>query len=176
LEQDRTRHGRIGKDAEPLLRLERAPNAQTRGPTLPKFPSGAATTASIVKALKAVAGGPPKVRASFAQGRCVRGTYIPSDGAAEITKSRSFTRPSRVLARFSVGDGNPKVADTNKSVLRGFAFRLGDDDHHSDILVQSAPVHFARTLDQMLRMIWTRRRATKDTYQNGSEPEGRSLR
>jgi catalase len=139
-----------------LLRLERAPNAQTRGPTLPKFPSGAATTASIVKALKAVAGGPPKVRASFAQGRCVRGTYIPSDGAAEITKSRSFTRPSRVLARFSVGDGNPKVAGANKLLLHGFAFRLGDDDHRSDILVQSAPVHFARTLDQMLAFLKAR--------------------
>ena len=121
-----------------------------------KFPTGAATPASIVDALKAVAGNPPKVRASFAKGRCVRGTYVPSDRAAEITKSRSFTRPSRVLARFSVGGGNPKVADTNNLVLRGFSFRLGDDDHRSDILVQSAPVHFARTLDQMLAFLKAR--------------------
>jgi catalase len=39
-------------------------------------------------------------------------TYAPSDQAKEITKSQSFTRPSLVLARFSVGGGNPKVADT----------------------------------------------------------------
>ena len=96
------------------------------------------------------------MRASFAKGRCVRGTYVPSDRAAEITKSRSFTKPSRVLARFSVGGGNPKVADTDKLVLRGFSFRLGDDDHRSDILVQSAPVHFARTLDQMLAFLKAR--------------------
>ncbi|MDI4237013.1 catalase family peroxidase [Bradyrhizobium sp. Arg237L] len=114
-----------------------------------RFPTGAATPASIVDALKAVAGDPPKVRASFAKGRCVRGTYAPSDRAAEITKSPSFTRPSRVLARFSVGGGNPHIADTNNLVLRGFSFRLGDDRHRSDILVESAPVHFARTLDQM---------------------------
>jgi len=109
----------------------------------------AATPASIVEALKAVAGNPPKVRASFAKGWCVRGTYTPSDRAGEVTRSQSFTKPSRVLARFSVGGGNPAVADTNNLVLRGFSFKLGDDDHRSDILVESAPVHFARTLDQM---------------------------
>ena len=121
-----------------------------------KFPTAAATPASIVDALKAVAGDPPKVRASFAKGRCVRGTYVPSDRAEEITKSRSFTKPSRVLARFSVGGGNPKVADTDNLVLRGFSFRLGGDDHRSDILAQSAPVHFARTLDQMLAFLKAR--------------------
>jgi len=64
-----------------------------------------ATPGSIVDALKSVAGGPPKDRACFAKGRCVRGTHIPSDLAREITKSRSFTRPSPVLARFSVSGG-----------------------------------------------------------------------
>lgn len=119
-------------------------------------PNDAAMPASIVEALKAVAGNPPKVRASFAKGWCVRGTYTPSDRAEEITRSRSFTRPSRVLARFSVGGGNPNVADTNNLVLRGFSFRLGDEDHRSDILVESAPVHFARTLDQMLAFLEAR--------------------
>jgi catalase len=119
-------------------------------------PSGAATAAAIVDALKAVAGNPPKVRASFAKGWCVRGTYTPSDRAGEVTRSLSFTRPSRVLARFSVGGGNPGVADTNNLVLRGFSFRLGDEDHRSDILVESAPVHFARTLDQMLAYLKAR--------------------
>lgn len=118
--------------------------------------SPAATPASIVDALKAVAGNPAKVRASFAKGRCVRGTYTPSDRAAEITRSLSFTKPSRVLARFSVGGGNPKVADTNNLVLRGFSFKLGDDEHRSDILTESAPVHFARTLDQMLAFLKVR--------------------
>src|SRR5439155_9313181 len=102
-------------------------NVRTQGPALPKFPSGRATPASVVDALKAVAGHPPKARASFAGGRCVRGTYAPSDQAKEITRSRSFTTPSRVLARFSVSAGNPGMADTNKHVLRGFCFRLGSD-------------------------------------------------
>ncbi|AMA59531.1 catalase [Bradyrhizobium sp. CCGE-LA001] len=119
-------------------------------------PNGAATPASIVEALKAVAGRPTNVRASFAKGWCVRGTYTPSDKAGNVTRSRSFTRPSRVLARFSVGGGNPDVADTNRQVLRGFSFRLGNEAHRSDILTQSAPVHFARTLEQMLAFLEAR--------------------
>jgi len=119
-------------------------------------PKGTATPASIVDALKAVAGNPPKVRASFAKGWCVRGTYAPADRAGDVTRSQSFTRPSRVLARFSVGGGNPQVADTNNLVLRGFSFKLGDERHRTDILVESAPVHFARTLDQMLAFLEAR--------------------
>jgi catalase len=121
-----------------------------------RSPTGAATPASIIDALKAVAADPPMARASFAKGRCVRGTYTASDQAKEITKSRSFTRPSRVLARFSVDGGNPKIADIDNRLLRGFSFRLGDQAHRSDILLQSAPVHFARTLDQMLAFLKAR--------------------
>ncbi|MBR1121159.1 catalase [Bradyrhizobium lablabi] len=120
-----------------------------------RFPAGAATPASIVAALKAVSGGLPKARAHFVKGQCVRGTYAASDQAKEITKSRSFTRPSRVLARFSI-DGNPDAPDANSLALLGFSFRLGGADHRSDILVESAPVHFAKTLDQMLAFLEVR--------------------
>src|SRR2546421_1288564 len=120
-------------------------NFRSRGPVLPKFPSGLASPASIVAAMKRVAGLPSKPRASFANGQCVRGTYTPSDQAKEITKSCSFTKPSRVLARFSVAGG----PDTNNLLLRGFSFRLGSDGERSEIFTQSAPVHFARTLEQM---------------------------
>jgi catalase len=70
--------------------------------------------------------------------------------------SRSFTRPSRVLARFSVRGGNPDVADNHLLLPRGFSFRLGSDADRSDILTQSAPVHFARTLEQMLAFLEAR--------------------
>jgi catalase len=55
------------------------------------LPTGAATPASIVDALQAAADDPPKVRASFAKGRCVRVTDVPSDRAEEITKSRQVS-------------------------------------------------------------------------------------
>jgi catalase len=94
-----------------------------------------------------VAGLRRRDRASFARGRCVRGTYAPSDQANEITKSRSFTRPSRVLARFSIDDA-PPIFDAG--VLRGLSFRLGSDGQRSEIVAQSSPVHFAKTLEQMM--------------------------
>ncbi|MBR0831220.1 catalase [Bradyrhizobium manausense] len=94
-------------------------------------------------------------RASFAWGRCVRGTYTPSGQAREITRSRSFTKPSRVLARFALDGGDPIAANTNLS-LRGFSFRLGSNGQRSDVFTQSAPVHFARTLDQMLAFLRAR--------------------
>ncbi|WP_370123965.1 catalase [Bradyrhizobium sp. USDA 329] len=119
-------------------------------------PNGAATPMSVVDVLRAVAGLQPKVRASFCWGRCVRGTYAPSDQAKEITKSRSFTMPSRVLARFSA-DGVPANAvDTDGRSLRGFSFRLGGGNQLSEIVTQSVPVHFARTLDQMLAFLQAR--------------------
>ncbi|MDN4999274.1 catalase [Bradyrhizobium sp. GCM10027634] len=116
----------------------------------------AVTPASIVNAMKAIAGVSPKARSSFARGRCVRGTYIPSDRADEVTMSRSFTRPSRVLARFSV-DEALHGSEPGGLMLRGFSFRLGDAEHRSDIFTQSAPVHYARTLDQMLAFLLARR-------------------
>src|SRR5262245_1838082 len=97
-----------------------------------------------------------RARATFATGRCVRGAYIPSDRAEEITKSRSFTGPSRVLARFSVDGGNLHVPHAARLMLRGFSLRLGDIDHRSDILTQSAPVHYARTPAQMLAYLKAR--------------------
>ena len=116
-----------------------------------------ATPAEIVDALKFNAGNPPRSRASFAKGQCVRGTYTPSAEAARVTKSLSFTRPSPVLARFSVGGGNPAVPDTNRAVLRGFSFRIGVGEHTTDMLTENAPVHFAKTLDQMLAFLKVRR-------------------
>ncbi len=115
-----------------------------------------ATPARIVDALKTVAGNPPKARASFAKGQCVRGTYTPADTAAEITRSASFTKPQPVRGRLSMGGGNPHVPDTNKLVLRGFAMAIGEGAQQTDLLVESAPVHFARTLDQMLGFLQAR--------------------
>jgi catalase len=111
---------------------------------------------SVVDVLRAVAGLQPKARASFCWGRCVRGTYAPSDQAKEITKSRSFTMPSRVLARFSADGVSANAVDTDGRSLRGFSFRLGGGNQLSEIITQSVPVHFARTLDQMLAFLQAR--------------------
>ena len=128
---------------------------QQPNPTLDEH-EGHATPITIVDALKTVAGNPPKVRASFAKGQCVRGHFEPTVEAAKITRSASFTRASVVRGRFSMGGGNPHVPDTNKLVLRGLALHLGEGAKSSDLLVENAPVHFAKSLDQMLAFLRAR--------------------
>ncbi len=61
-----------------------------------------------------------------------------------------------MLARFSTEGGLPNATDTGWCSLRGFSFRLGSEGQRSDIFTQSAPVHFARTLDQMLAFLQAR--------------------
>jgi catalase len=118
--------------------------------------ANSALPAEIVAALKTNANNVPATRASFAKGQCVSGTYTPSKQVGTVTRSKSFTQPSKVLGRFSVGGGNPKVPDTNRTVLRGFSLRFGHDKSESDILFENAPVHFAKTQQQMLEFLKVR--------------------
>ena len=50
--------------------------------------------------------------------------------------------------------------DTSRTIenglLRGLSVRLGSDGQRSEIVAQSAPVHFARTLDQMMKFLAAR--------------------
>jgi catalase len=86
----------------------------------------------------------------------VRGRFEPTIDAAKITSSASFTQASVVRGRFSMGGGNPHVPDTNKLVLRGLALHLGEGTESTDLLVENAPVHFAKSLDQMLAFLRAR--------------------
>lgn len=92
--------------------------------------------------------GKHKARSAHAKGQCVKGTFTPAAGIADITKSPSLAKPTAVLGRFSMGGGNPKVADNSKGG-RGFAFRIDPDGKSSDFVFLSAPVHFARAPEQM---------------------------
>ncbi len=95
--------------------------------------------------------GKHKARSSGAKGQCVVGTFTPSFDAGQLTKAVIFVKPVPVVARFSMGGGNPKVPDTNKAVVRGFSFRLDPDGPQpTTFLMVNAPVNFASTLDQML--------------------------
>ncbi|WP_407526998.1 catalase family peroxidase [Methylobacterium oryzisoli] len=96
------------------------------------------------------------MRATFAKGQCVRGTYTPTGDAEQVTRSISFTRPWPLIGRFSVGGGNPSAPDTARTVLRGFSIKILSDGGETHLLFENAPVHFARTLDQMLAFLQVR--------------------
>lgn len=119
-------------------------------------PATAADPQSLVEALRTVGGNRPGVRPTFAKGQCVRGTYTPAADVGQVTRSLSFTRSWPIVGRFSVGGGNPSVPDTAKTVLRGFSIKILSDDHPTHLLFENAPVHFAKTLDQMLGFLRAR--------------------
>lgn len=120
--------------------------------------AGAQTVNSeeFVDAMRTLAGN-HKARASGAKGQCVAGTFTPTAKARTLSRSVLFKAPSKVLARFSVGGGNPKAPDAIKTASRGLAIRLGDGTKgRTEFVAVNAPVHFARTPEQMLAYVKAR--------------------
>jgi catalase len=116
--------------------------------TLSAAPSNAKDPEAAVDALNAVFG-KTGARASHAKGQCVKGTFAPTADAAALTKSASFAKDVPVLGRFSMGGGNPKIADGTKTASRGFAFKLDPDGKAtSEFAFVSAPVNFVKDLNQ----------------------------
>jgi catalase len=97
-------------------------------------------------------------RRSGAKGVCAVGEFVGSaEGRALSTASAFSGRPVPVVARFSVGGGNPRAPDTAKSV-RGLAlaFELpgGESWQMANI---NTPVFSAATPEQMLGLLESRR-------------------
>ncbi|MFM9940958.1 MAG: catalase family peroxidase [Hyphomicrobiaceae bacterium] len=115
-----------------------------------------APTEQIVATMRTLAGG-QKVRPSGAKGQCFTGTFTPTAEAKGLSASLVFEKPSRVVARFSVGSGNPKVMDGNKTVNRGFAFRIDDGGKgQTEFVMVNAPVNFVKSPEQMLAFLQAR--------------------
>lgn len=102
--------------------------------------------------------GDHKVRASHAKGVCAVGDFMPNGNAAAITIAPHLQRaPSAVLARFSVGGGNPKASDKAKSV-RGLALRFEYAPGQStDLVMMSAPVFFVSKAENFIPFMEARR-------------------
>ncbi len=123
--------------------------------------SAAAQTAdpvpTIVDAMQALAGKGAKTRPSGAKGKCYTGTFEPTPDAVKLSRAVIFTKSSPVLARLSVGSGNPKVADTSKAVNRGFSFKIDNGGKgQTEFVMINAPINFARTPEQMLGFLQAR--------------------
>jgi catalase len=123
--------------------------------TAPAF-AQTATPDAIVDVMRTLTG-KQKARPSGAKGQCVTGTFTPAAEAKTLTKSIAFDKPSRVVARFSVGGGNPKIPDATKTVNRGFSFRIDDGGKgQTEFVMINAPINFAKSPDQMLAFLQAR--------------------
>lgn len=111
---------------------------------------------AIVDAFQAITG-PQKARPSGAKGQCFTGTFVPTADAKRLSKAALFEKSSSVVARFSVGSGNQKVADGNKAVNRGLSFRIDEGGKgQSEFVMVNAPVFFAKSPAQMLAFLKAR--------------------
>lgn len=125
-------------------------------------PFGAASAqdfdpAPIVEIMRANAG-PGTHRPSGAKGQCYAAEFVPSAAARDLSKAVIFTRNTPALVRFSVGGGNPNVADGSRGGNRGLSIRIdGDGPGQTEFVMVNAPVNFAKSPAQMLAFLESRR-------------------
>ncbi len=81
----------------------------------------------LVESFEGTFGVHPGLRRNHTKGTCATGEFVGKRAAQDLSRSALFSGSRiSVLARFSVGGGNPEVADVDSSLPRGMAleFRL----------------------------------------------------
>jgi len=117
----------------------------------------------LVDALNAVFGKHPGDRAAHTKGICLTGLFTPSVDAPSLSKAPQFAKPVPIVARFSLGGGNPQAPDNAQDNVRGLAikFDLGNGAS-SDLVMISAPMFFAKTPALFLELLQTLGSGDKD--------------
>lgn len=114
------------------------------------------TTETIVETMRTLSG-KQKARPSGAKGQCFTARFLPTAEGRGLSSSPAFARDSAAIVRFSVGGGNPKVADATKTVNRGLALRIDPDGPgQSEFVMVNAPINFVRSPEQMLAFLQAR--------------------
>jgi catalase len=111
----------------------------------------------LVDALEGVFG-KHAARRSGAKGVCASGFFVGTPDGRTLTSSAIFSgQEMPVIARFSVGGGNPKATDKGKTV-RGLALKIdgpkGESWETSNI---SAPVFFVNSPENFVKFMEARR-------------------
>jgi catalase len=110
-----------------------------------------------VNALEGLAGKQPGFRRAQAKGLCASG-YFEGNAAARALSSASVFNGDKVpvLARFSVGGGNPKASEKARSV-RGLSLQFSPANGESWMTANiSAPVYFVRTAEDFVGFVQVR--------------------
>lgn len=105
---------------------------------------------ATVKAMEGTFGVHPGFRRTHAKGVCASGTFTGSKAAAALSSASVFSGERiPVVARYSVGGGNPAVNDKQKSV-RGLALQFSLPNEEKWLMANiSAPVFFVATPDKV---------------------------
>jgi catalase len=114
------------------------------------------TPADLVDALNGVFGKHAGDRAAHTKGVCLTGNFTPSADAPKLSKAPHFAKPVPIIARFSLGGGNPSAPDNAQDNVRGLAvkFDLGSGAS-TDIVTISAPMFFVKTPELFVEFLKT---------------------
>jgi catalase len=121
------------------------------------------TVQELVEALNGVFGRYPGVRAAHSKGICLTGRFMPAPEAVSLSKAPQFAKPVPIIARFSLGGGNPQAADNAQDNVRGLAvhFDLGNGAT-SDLVMISAPMFFAKDPELFVELLKALQTGDKD--------------
>jgi catalase len=104
------------------------------------------TPVELVDALNSVFGKYPGTRSGHAKGFCLTGQFTPASEAAKLSKAAHFAKQVPIIARFSMGGGNPQAPDNAKGNVRGLAIRFDlGGGALTDLVLISAPVFLTPT-------------------------------
>jgi len=120
---------------------------------------------ALVNALNAIFGANAGKRAAHSHGFCLKGSFVPSDDAAKLSKAPHLSGkgPWPVVARFSMGGGNPAAPNNQKDNTRGLALHIDlGGGNQTDMVVISAPVFGAKTPAKFLERLQTLASKDKD--------------
>jgi catalase len=114
------------------------------------------TPVDLVDALNGVFGKHAGDRAAHTKGICLSGSFTPTADAAKLSKAPHFAKEVQIIARFSLGGGNPEAPDNAQDNVRGLAvkFDLGNGAS-TDIVTISAPVFFVQTPELFVEFLKT---------------------
>lgn len=127
-----------------------APVATSAGAASPPSPSDVterkteALAEQVIDALEAAYGQRPGLRRNHAKGVGARGVFVGNTDAAAYSRSALFSGATLdVVARFSLGGGDPEASDAERSARGlGLEFRMPDGGLHHLTLIHT-PMFFA---------------------------------
>lgn len=138
-----------------LLLASPASLAEEAAPTAPAAEAVDETTPDqLIDALNAIFGAHAGKRAAHTTGICLKGDFKPTADAAKLSKAPHFAAPVSVVARFSMGGGNPAAPNTQKDNARGLAVHFNlPTGGTTDMVMISAPVFVAKSPKVFLELL-----------------------
>lgn len=93
----------------------------------------------------------PHRKVNHTKGFCVSGEFMPREDIKDFVKVPLLYGKSQVLARYSIGGGNPKASD--KSNAHGFALKFKNGKEEWDFATLNGVINSGKTPDVIVRFL-----------------------